>query len=262
LLCCDGCPNVVHHQCIGLQKIPDGDWFCEECELKKRSTSRSPVVTEGHLPFGRMEFDDGRIEELSKWLDEIREKRGFAKYQKVEEMPQEPWDMADQDDTTSIVSQQEEEEEEEKEALPIPKKRGRPRKNDSPNVPKSSQSNKSIKGDNKIGLLYDSDSSSVNTNRKRKKGHCQNDVVIIDDIDDVMSIESTSSAKFDRCRPRCYCHGRRLFDIVPRPTTTSTCTKLKPVDKIDQTKRTQHQGKRSSLQRLASSRGQTKNNRK
>lgn len=35
VLCCDGCSNVVHSQCIGLSTIPDDDWFCETC-LSKR----------------------------------------------------------------------------------------------------------------------------------------------------------------------------------------------------------------------------------
>eukprot|EP00980_Cylindrotheca_fusiformis_P000430 scaffold103_cov116-Cylindrotheca_fusiformis.AAC.5 len=35
LLCCEGCPNVVHADCIGLHDIPDGDWYCGECGKKK-----------------------------------------------------------------------------------------------------------------------------------------------------------------------------------------------------------------------------------
>ncbi|KAL3940731.1 MAG: hypothetical protein SGBAC_004782 [Bacillariaceae sp.] len=31
LVCCEGCPTVVHADCIGLSNIPDGDWYCKKC---------------------------------------------------------------------------------------------------------------------------------------------------------------------------------------------------------------------------------------
>ncbi|KAG6972098.1 hypothetical protein JG687_00001666 [Phytophthora cactorum] len=34
LLCCDGCPRAFHVNCIGLEKIPDTEWFCNECNLQ------------------------------------------------------------------------------------------------------------------------------------------------------------------------------------------------------------------------------------
>jgi hypothetical protein len=40
LLCCDGCPNVVHRDCIAMSDIPEGDWYCEEC-----NSSKVPAVT-------------------------------------------------------------------------------------------------------------------------------------------------------------------------------------------------------------------------
>lgn len=35
LICCEGCPKVVHPLCIGLKKVPDEDWFCDECRSKE-----------------------------------------------------------------------------------------------------------------------------------------------------------------------------------------------------------------------------------
>jgi hypothetical protein len=31
LLLCDGCPRVVHLGCVGLKRLPSGDWFCAFC---------------------------------------------------------------------------------------------------------------------------------------------------------------------------------------------------------------------------------------
>jgi len=32
LLICDGCDyNIAHFSCLGMIKVPDGDWFCEKC---------------------------------------------------------------------------------------------------------------------------------------------------------------------------------------------------------------------------------------
>jgi hypothetical protein len=31
LLMCDSCPRVFHLECVGLQCIPEGDWFCDQC---------------------------------------------------------------------------------------------------------------------------------------------------------------------------------------------------------------------------------------
>ncbi len=41
LLCCDGCPNVLHQDCAGLSQIPEGDWFCEACHVKKANAEPS-----------------------------------------------------------------------------------------------------------------------------------------------------------------------------------------------------------------------------
>ena len=31
LICCEGCPAAFHKECVGLSKIPEGDWFCPAC---------------------------------------------------------------------------------------------------------------------------------------------------------------------------------------------------------------------------------------
>ncbi|XVE55758.1 hypothetical protein DITRI_Ditri03aG0183400 [Diplodiscus trichospermus] len=31
LICCDHCPSAFHVNCLGLEEVPDGDWFCPSC---------------------------------------------------------------------------------------------------------------------------------------------------------------------------------------------------------------------------------------
>ena len=45
VLCCDGCSNVVHAHCVGLEKLPDGDWFCEKCCSKTGLTANDIHTT-------------------------------------------------------------------------------------------------------------------------------------------------------------------------------------------------------------------------
>ncbi|XP_039136807.1 DDT domain-containing protein PTM-like isoform X2 [Dioscorea cayenensis subsp. rotundata] len=37
LICCDGCPAAFHSRCVGVAKdlLPEGDWYCPECMIKK-----------------------------------------------------------------------------------------------------------------------------------------------------------------------------------------------------------------------------------
>lgn len=76
LLCCDGCPNVVHQECIDLTDVPEGDWFCDECDARRHSKD---AVSEGesHLPppFGRLRFDDTEAEKLTEVLADLFEAR-------------------------------------------------------------------------------------------------------------------------------------------------------------------------------------------
>jgi len=34
LICCDGCPQTFHQECLRLQEIPRGKFFCSDCEQK------------------------------------------------------------------------------------------------------------------------------------------------------------------------------------------------------------------------------------
>lgn len=97
LLCCDGCPNVVHSKCIGLTEVPEGEWFCEECvQTRTQMTSIAAAsvatvpdagINENNTngkytllsccasPFGRLNFDDSRLAKLNSVIEEVREKR-------------------------------------------------------------------------------------------------------------------------------------------------------------------------------------------
>jgi PHD-finger len=84
LFCCDGCPNVLHGECIGLKEIPEGDWFCEECEREKSygvtkcckpREEISSLTCSKNLPFGRVSFDDNIFSSLVDLISEVREIR-------------------------------------------------------------------------------------------------------------------------------------------------------------------------------------------
>lgn len=82
LLCCDGCPNVVHGDCVELSDLPDGDWYCEECCAEKSTGSSEglDLSEKGSLtPFGRVELDESKVELLSTLLDELRNARPTPK---------------------------------------------------------------------------------------------------------------------------------------------------------------------------------------
>jgi hypothetical protein len=38
VVCCEGCPNVIHPHCVGLSDIPEDDWYCSKCTLKSKET--------------------------------------------------------------------------------------------------------------------------------------------------------------------------------------------------------------------------------
>ncbi len=35
LICCDGCINAYHMECLAMKEVPVGLWFCPDCEKKK-----------------------------------------------------------------------------------------------------------------------------------------------------------------------------------------------------------------------------------
>ncbi|OMO70783.1 Zinc finger, PHD-type [Corchorus olitorius] len=41
LVCCDGCPSAFHVNCLGLDQVPDGDWFCPSCSCGVCGTSEN-----------------------------------------------------------------------------------------------------------------------------------------------------------------------------------------------------------------------------
>ena len=41
LICCEGCTRVVHPECIGFDKIPDEDWYCDSCNKQGIRVTRS-----------------------------------------------------------------------------------------------------------------------------------------------------------------------------------------------------------------------------
>lgn len=41
LICCEGCTRVVHPECIGFDKVPDDDWYCDSCNKQGTRVTRS-----------------------------------------------------------------------------------------------------------------------------------------------------------------------------------------------------------------------------
>lgn len=114
LLCCDGCPNVVHSHCVALPYLPDGDWYCEECASLSASGAANVAlngdactlssiragtvypaecgderlnrITKNgthNQPFGRVEFDFGTVELVSVQLDNLRNARPTQKIKRA-----------------------------------------------------------------------------------------------------------------------------------------------------------------------------------
>jgi hypothetical protein len=47
VVCCEGCPNVIHPHCVGLSDIPEDDWYCSKCTLKSKATSGKSATDSG-----------------------------------------------------------------------------------------------------------------------------------------------------------------------------------------------------------------------
>jgi hypothetical protein len=41
VICCEGCPNVVHPHCVNLAAIPDEDWYCSRCKRQGKGSRSS-----------------------------------------------------------------------------------------------------------------------------------------------------------------------------------------------------------------------------
>ena len=41
LICCEGCTRVVHPECIGFERVPEDDWFCDACNKTGVRVTRS-----------------------------------------------------------------------------------------------------------------------------------------------------------------------------------------------------------------------------
>ena len=60
VLCCERCPIVSHSKCVGLETIPQGDWYCRKCEGRGETESND---------IDHKEIDDVTVE---KALDNLR----------------------------------------------------------------------------------------------------------------------------------------------------------------------------------------------
>lgn len=130
LLCCDGCPNVVHQECINLADVPEGDWFCEECDTRRSAKASVPDVNSLlPSPFGRVHFDDADAERLAEVLAELYEARPDQKSGRADirprgrprkNHPDEGEDDRDEEKGTDAVFPVDD--------VPEKRRRGRPRK--------------------------------------------------------------------------------------------------------------------------------------
>ena len=88
LLCCDGCPNVVHAKCISLVNLPEGDWFCEKCDGKEsgidESLTRNPDDSKFSSIYsydenGSPSFHESKVDMILSQLDNLRSSRPTQK---------------------------------------------------------------------------------------------------------------------------------------------------------------------------------------
>ncbi|RLN10765.1 hypothetical protein BBJ28_00010993 [Nothophytophthora sp. Chile5] len=60
LLCCDGCPRAFHVECIGLEQIPDTEWFCNECNLQTcGACKKNKIRLDSHVICGSEDGSKG-----------------------------------------------------------------------------------------------------------------------------------------------------------------------------------------------------------
>lgn len=52
LMFCDGCQKMWHTYCVGLEEVPYGAWFCENCSVQRTFNPRR-TTTSRHGPTGR-----------------------------------------------------------------------------------------------------------------------------------------------------------------------------------------------------------------
>ena len=88
LLCCDGCPNVVHAKCISLVDLPEGDWFCEKCTTKKSGNLCNLALNPDDSKFSSIYscdendsvyFHESKINTLLSQLDHLKSSRPAQK---------------------------------------------------------------------------------------------------------------------------------------------------------------------------------------
>jgi hypothetical protein len=60
----------MHRRCIGLETVPENEWFCEECNMKKDGDAENKS-NEQKLPFGRFNFDQERADRLTEMVHEL-----------------------------------------------------------------------------------------------------------------------------------------------------------------------------------------------
>ena len=85
------------YACTSLAELPDGQWFCEECKVRRKSNqvkpkaapSReqrgvdAPTSSSGRLPFGRVELDEAKLKKLEETIQILRDLRPERQKQTV-----------------------------------------------------------------------------------------------------------------------------------------------------------------------------------
>ena len=57
---CDGCNDNYHASCVGLEGVPEGDWFCESCTMSGRCDVFKKLPDEIREAFHELEVDTPR----------------------------------------------------------------------------------------------------------------------------------------------------------------------------------------------------------
>ena len=78
VICCEGCPNVVHPHCVKLDKIPDEDWFCAGCRLKSGDstvTEERETTSNSHTKDSNEDKKEGKMTSDSRTKSAIKDKK-------------------------------------------------------------------------------------------------------------------------------------------------------------------------------------------
>ncbi|CAN0905697.1 Increased DNA methylation 1 [Linum grandiflorum] len=114
LLCCDNCPSSFHHTCVGLEKLPDGDWFCQFCccDICGQLDSNDQLLSCDHC---QLKFHGGCLRKEGFFSERSQKQNWFCSvecgtvFSGLEELVGKPISVGEDDLTWTLLRSSEEE---------------------------------------------------------------------------------------------------------------------------------------------------------